>query len=344
MDTEVKEALETFFDRAVEPSFIFKTDRIWPEAAQEQLAGKSEEFQIAFWIELEKEFKKKEKAIGHIHKGGIYWALANLLLIQGDLTKAINYLDDSVAEDREIGNQFSAAIGFSSILKPLVYRFKKDQWKFDETIMQFYESLSIEERREFASRLLETHNQVISSQIVIIKEEFFHFIADESIRRVVHDSYIELKDILLNIQLKTYFSCLFSAGSILEGMLDDLFLQNSQMIWQLFQSNSKIQEKISKDSRLRKTDDYDAGLTLGEKIFILRMLIEHGSSPIPRVPILQMLIIAEYRDLIHPRRRTGFGFEANRYVASVIFTFISHIAGSWWPENIHKTLRASNST
>lgn len=338
MDTEVKEALEMFFNRVTEPSFIFKTDRIWPEAAQEQLSGKSEDFQLAFWIELEAAFKEKEKTIGHLHKGGIYWALANLYLIQGDLTKAINYLNDSVAEDRTRGDQFSAAIGFSSVLKPLVFRFKKDQWKFDEQIMEFYESLSVEERQEFASRLLATHNQVVNSQMVVIKEEFFHFIADESIRRVVRDSYIEIKDILLGTSLKTYFSCLFSAGSILEGMLDDLFLQNGRMIWRLFQNNSKIQKKLGEGSRLRKTGDYDAGFTLGEKIVVLRMLIDHGNSPIPRVPILQMLIIAEFRDLIHPRRRKGFEFEVNWYVAAVIFTFISHIAEHWWPENVQKTL------
>lgn len=340
MDTEIKKALEIFFNRVTEPSFIFKTDRIWPEAALEQLADKSEEFQIAFWIEIEKALKEKEETIGHIHKGIIYWSLSNLFLIQGDLTKAINYLNDSIAEDRTRGDQFSAAIGFSSVLKPLVYRFKKDQWKFDERIMELYESLSVEERWEFAGLLFTTHNQVVSSQIVIIKEEFFHFIADEVIRRVVHDSYIEIRDILLGPKIKTYFSCLFSAGSILEGMLDDLFLQNDQMIWHLFRANSEIQKKLDKDSRLRKAN-YDAGFTLGEKIMVLRMLIDHGNSPIPRVPILQMLIIAEFRDLIHPRRRKGFEFEVNWYVAAVIFSFISHIAGHWWPENVQKSLGTS---
>jgi hypothetical protein len=50
---------------------------------------------------------------------------------------------------------------------------------------------------------------------------------------------------------------------------------------------------------------------------------------VPKVSILQMLIIAEYRNLIHTKRRIEFAFEVNRYVAACILTFINQIASHW---------------
>lgn len=341
MDNGIKNAIDRFFSKLAEPAFIFRTDKVWPEAAIEQLKNKDEEFQKRFWVALEKELKEKEKTLGRIHKGAIHWSLATIFFSQGDLTKTIEYLGLSSNEDRQRGDTFTAAIGLSSVLKPLLYRFKGNQWNFDEEIMQFYESLSTDEKREFARRVVTTHNQVASGGMVVIKDDFFHFIDATTIRRVIHDSYVEMREILLVRGLKTYFSCFFSAGSILEGMLDDLLTKNDQGIWRLFQTNTKIQKGLEKNSRLRQTD-YSASLSLGQKIMVLRMLTKHGTSPIPKVPILQMLIIAEYRDLIHPRRRAEFEFEGNWYVAAFIFTFISQIAHHWWPQNVQRELSADN--
>jgi hypothetical protein len=337
MDEGITAAIDNFFKRLADPAFIFRTGKVWPDAALDELRGKDQGFQKQFWIELEKVLKEKEKALGHIHKGGIYWSLAILLLGEGNLTQAIDNLNRSSDEDRQRGDTFSAAIGLSSILKPLVKRFKKNEWRFDEEIMRFYELLAQEERGEFARRIGGTHDQVAGFGMTVIKDEFFHFIVDEAIRRVVHSSYIEIRDILLGRGLKTYFSCVFSSGSILEGMLDDLFSRNEQEVWRLFRADTKIDKALNPDSRLRKTD-YDASLTLGEKIMVLRILTEHGGSPIPKVPILQMLILAEYRDLIHPRRRASFEFKGNWYVAAFIFSFISQIAHHWWPENVKREL------
>lgn len=329
---EITAAIEGLFRRVSDPVFIFGTGKDWPEAAHEQLVNRNEEFQKQFWLALEVKLKEMEKSVGHIHKGGIYWRLSIIFLGQGQLTEAIHYVELSSAEDRRRGDKFSAAIGLSSIIEPLIYRFKKTEWRFDKEIMQFYESLTPDERREFANRLAVTHDQIVSQQIPIIKDEYFHFIVDEQTRRIVHDSYIEIRDIILNVSLKTYFSCIFSTGSILEAMLDDLFYRNDQEVWHLFRASKEINNDLDKESRLRKTT-YDASLTLGEKIMILRLLAKYGITPIPKVPILQMLIIAEYRDLIHPRRRKGFAFEANAYVASFILIFINQIASHWWQEN-----------
>lgn len=342
MNSEINKAIEGFFARLSEQSFILRTDKVWPDAALSQLKDRDETFRKQFWLELEKVFTEKEKTLGHLHKGQIYWRLAIIFLGEGNLTKAIDYLGLASAEDRQRGDTFSAAMGLLSILKPLVHRFKGSTWKFDDQIMEFYETLSNGEKREFANRLVSTHDQVASGRMTVIKDEFFHFIADETTRRVIHDNYIEIKDILSGSPLKTYLSCLFSAGSFLEGMLDDLFSRDDQKIWKLFHNNENIQKDVRGDSKLRATD-YDDGMTLGSKISALRLWTMHATSPVPKVAILQMLIIGEYRDLIHPRRRRAFAFEANGYVASFIFTSISQVASHWWPENVQKELGATKS-
>ncbi len=330
MDAELRSALDRFFQRLVEPAFIFNTDNVWPDAALEQLQGKDADFQIRFWIDLERHLKEQEKVLGHIHKGDIYWFLAILFLGRGDLTRTIEYLDLGANEDRLQGRTFSAAIGLSSMLKPLVYHFRKDRLEFDEAIMGFYESLSSEEKREFAERLVATHQQVGRGGMAVIPDEAFQFVGDPVIRRVVRDSYVEMKEILSARTLPTYFSCLFSAGSILDGMLDDLFMQDDQRVWRTFHAHAEIQREVENDVRLR-APEYNASLFLGRKLKVLRLLAERKISPVPKVPILQMLIIAEYRNLIHTKRRMEFAFEVNWYVAACILTFINQIASHWSP-------------
>jgi hypothetical protein len=331
MDHDLRTAMDRFFRRLVEPDFIFNTDNIWPDAALEQLQGRDADFQIRFWTALEEHLKEKERTLGHIHKGDIYWFLAILFLGQGNLTKTIEHLDLSAHEDRQKGRTFSAAIGLSSILKPLVYHFRKDTLEFDQEIMGFYESLSAEEKREFAERLVATHQQVGRGGMAVLPDAGFQFVVDPTIRRVVRDSYLEMKEILAARTLTTYFSCLFSAGSILDGILDDLFAQHDQRVWRVFHSNAEIQREVENDIRLR-APDYNASLFLGRKLKALRLLAERGISPVPKVPIVQMLIIAEYRNLIHTKRRMEFAFEVNWYVAACILTFINQIASRWSPQ------------
>lgn len=202
-----------------------------------------------------------------------------------------------------------------------------------------YESLSPEEKREFAERLVATHQQVGRGGMAVIPDEGFQFVMDPTIRRVVRDSYAEMKAVLEARTLPTYFSCLFSAGSILDGILDDLFAQHDQRVWRAFHANAEIQREVENDIRLR-APDYNASLFLGRKLKALRLLAERGISPVPKVPILQMLIIAEYRNLIHTKRRMEFAFEVNWYVAACILTFINQIASHWSPEAEREARRA----
>jgi len=105
--------------------------------------------------------------------------------------------------------------------------------------------------------------------------------------------------------------------------------------WKKFKSIKGL--KIDKKSKINSTK-YSSGMTLGQKIQVLRFMTEKGCSPISHSSILQLIIIGEYRDLIHPRRRIEFEYEANRYVATFLFTMISKVAGDWWPENVNKRL------
>ena len=84
----------------------------------------------------------------------------------------------------------------------------------------------------------------------------------------------------------------------------------------LFKSNKNINEKVEK--YLKENSDkkgiplgatkYPMHTTLNTKIKAFRLMAEEGISPIPKYAILQMTLIGEYRDLIHPRRRLDFNF------------------------------------
>jgi hypothetical protein len=204
--------------------------------------------------------------------------------------------------------------------------------------MAFYGLLEPAERQQFANNLVTTHNMAATGGIQVIKPDFFTFIADEGKRRVCQSTYQEIFAIIRGGAVATFYSCIFSTGSIVEGMLDDLFERDDQRIWKLLRDSTTVMEHVAPDSRLRRSGDYDSGMTLGEKIMILRLLGQYARSPIPRPAILLMLIVAEYRDLIHPRRRLEFEFEANAYVAAFIFTLISVLASHWWPNNIDQQL------
>jgi hypothetical protein len=76
--------------------------------------------------------------------------------------------------------------------------------------------------------------------------------------------------------------------------------------------------------------------SLRRKLKALRLMAERGISAVPKVPIVQMLIIAEYRNLIHTKRRMEFAFEVNWYVAACILTFINQIASHWSPDTARR--------
>jgi len=337
MTTPAHEAVSELLTRLSDLDRLLKDDGAWAPLADELLAEKEPEFQKAFWLALESAIESREERIGTCHKGHIYWRLALLSLTSGELTEAIDYLAKAGDEDRRRGNTFSAAIGLQSVLRPLVFRYKGTAWKFDQQIMDFYDSLTTSERREFAETLVRTHDLVADGQLNVIRPEFFTFVQDEGIRKVVQSSYDEILAIMGSQRLATYYSCIFSAGSLLEGMLDDLLSRDSQALWRVFRDDVTVMSHVENSSRLRK-DNFESGLTLGEKIMVLRLQAVHARSPVPKPAILLMLIMGEYRDLIHPRRRLDFDFDANAYVAAFVFTLVSHIAHHWWPEQVKAQL------
>jgi len=229
-----------------------------------------------------------------------------------------------------------------SVLKPLLTRYRDGKsWIFDQDMNDFYSSLNSQEKRDFAKDFFEVHDMTASGSIWVIKDDFFGFIDDSKKRQVTFDTYREVRDIVMNINLATYYSCLFSMGSILEGMLDDLFERDNQKVWNLFHNSPVIQADVQKGSRIER-ETFNSGMTLGEKIKALLLMAKHDKLPMPKHAVLQMRIIGEYRDLIHPRRRLDSPYKPDRYVASFLFTMISRFAGHWWQENITKlTLEAS---
>lgn len=333
--SEVTDAINKFSSIIKELDLNIKDDNSWPVIVNELTKGKDYQFLFPFWSELLIFFNKEEKRVGHCHKGTIYWTISLLYLQNGDITKCLEFLDLSVNEDKaKAPSAFTASIGLSSVLKPLLNRYKRTSWKLDKEINDFYESLTKNEKKLFADEFFNTHDLSAGGVIWIINENSFGFISDNVKRKVIFDTYIEVRDTVMNTNLKTYYSSIFSLGSILEGMLDDLFERDSQKVWNIFNSDTSIQAEVDRSTRLA-SKQYNSGMTLGEKIKALRLMAKYDKLPMPKQAVLNMLIIGEYRDLIHPRRRLAFEYEPNKYVATFLLTMLSRLAGNWWEQNIN---------
>ncbi len=311
-----------------------KNDSSWPKIAFELLKNVDEDIQQCFWEEVESYFLDIEKQVGYCHKGQIYWRLSLLHLQKGDIAKCIDYLEKSGEENKKNdATKPSAALNLLSVLKPLEMRYKEGKsWSYDKEIMEFYFSLGSNEKRDFAKEFYETHDMIVKGHVMTINEDSFGFISDKQIREVIHNTYNEVRDIILMFNLKTYYSCIFLIGSILEGMLDDLFKKDNQNLWKIFSNDEDIQSDIDKKTKLASST-YEDGMTLGQKNKALRLLAKYNKLTImPRHAVLQMLIIGEYRDLIHPRRRLYAPYKPSKYVACFLFNMIERFAGNWWPE------------
>jgi hypothetical protein len=336
---DVGKSIKIFAETIAKLNIDIKDDKDWVVISDSLIKNKDYDFQYNFWIELEKYFKNKEKELGHCHKGNLYFQLAVLMLQKGNIDDTISFLDRSRSEDIIKNNlQFTASSGLLSILHPLFFRYKKKGDKrMSEEIKTFYETLNQDAKESFALQLFESHNNSATGKIVYIKPDFFTFIVDEKIRKIAFDTYVEVREILLNLRIPTYFSCIFSIGSVLEAMLDDIFTRNEEELWKLFISNKVIKKLIDPKSMLN-SDNYPMSATLNTKIKALRLMSNEDICPIPKQTLLQMTLIGEYRDLIHPRRRLDFIFEANLFVASFLFSLLSQIAGNLWSENIAKNM------
>jgi hypothetical protein len=337
--SELTESIDLFKKSITDLKIDIHNDDKWPIIADSILKGKSIDFIYHFWLNLEQFFLEYETNNGHCHKGQIYWQLTSIALQKGDIDKCFDFLNKCNHED-DIRDKsvFTAAKGLLSIIHPLFYRFSDNPAnKMTIEIKDLYNSLNPSDKLTFASQLFESHNNCATHKIVYILPDYFTFIADERLRKIMFDTYVEIQNIIQHPS-NTYYASIFSIGSVIETMLDDLFLRNSSEIWKLFHNNESIQTKITSPNSPLHSVEYPLQTTLNTKIAALRMLDEENIRPLPRYTLLQLTLIGEYRDLIHTRRRLNFQFNANYYVATFLFSMISQIAGNLWSEVIIKRL------
>lgn len=340
-----EERIDKFLRIITELNIDLRDDGQWPLIFGQVISGDNLYQQYLTWNKLLMFFLEKEKQLGHCHKGNIYWSLGVIDLKIGNIDKAIKYLEESSKEDKLKLNgekRITASIGLLSIIKPLLHRYKnkKENWGLDLKIKELYELLTVDERGKFADVLLTAHNNFANGKLKVTLDNFFTFITDDKTREITQNTYKELTSAVLNGVQGTYYSQMFALGSMCEAILDELFMRNQQEFWKQFKSNQKIQKKIANDSIMNK-QDYPTGLTLDQKIWILREMTINDICPITKPSVLLLVIIGEYRDLIHPRRRISFEFEATRYVISVLLDSFTDIAGDWWPQNIKKIIEAN---
>jgi hypothetical protein len=342
------EKVEKFKKIINELEIDIKDDDKWPLVFEQIIRSGDLNQQYKDWKALLEFFHKQEGKLGHCHKGQIFWKLGVMDLINGSISSAIAYLDLSSEEDKIKLNgekRITASIGLLSVIKPLLHRYKNksQSWELDKNLNALYELLSDEEKRKFATILLEAHDNFSTGKTKIILENFFTFITNDRIREITKDMYKEVSESILLGAQTTYISQIFAIGSMCEAILDELFQRNDQEVWKIFRLNDAIQQQIAKEGRnsKMKQQDYDSSMNLGEKIWMLRAMVGQRNCPITKESVLLLSIIGEYRDLIHPRRRLSFPFDPNRYVASVLIACLSHIAGDWWPENVRKIIEAN---
>lgn len=344
MESNVNNAIKEFFARLTDEKELLRNDLFWAKIADLLLIGKDDDFREKFWIKLESKFIEKEKTIGHCHKGQIYWRLSIIYLGKGDITKTLYYLNEAVEEDKIRGDNFSAAMGLQSVLEPLLNRYKNKakKWLLDEKIKEFYDLLSTEQKVTFAHNISLIHDRVVTLQTMVIRENFFDFIINEKIRNIVKDIYFENTEIITKRPINTYYTPIFSIGSILEGMLDDLFQRDNNRIWELFKKTPEATKLINPSSPL-KSSHYSDIMTLGQKVKILELMALTKCCPVSENSILMMIIIEEYRNLIHLTRTLEFKFRPNGYIAGFLFQFIPNIASDWWPANVDSKIRSIKS-
>lgn len=334
-------ALKTFINVTSRLKIDLHDDMSWTTISTEILKGTDLIFQKEFWNKLDKFFRVFEKQNGHCHKGLIYWELSIIWLQEGDINQTIAYLVKSKNEDEERNlNAFTASMALLSILYPLFFRFSNSHKStITKEMEELYNSLTSEEKLQFANTLFEAHNNSSQSKLVYILPDYFTFLIDEKIRKIVKDTYTEVQHILTRGPFISYYTSIFGVGSILEAMIDDLFTRDGEKFWKIFKRNPIVLKLIKSDKDIFHSTDYPLQTTLNRKIAALRLMAKANISPVPNSILLLMTLIGEYRDLIHPRRRLDFNFEANAYVALFLFSLLSQIASHFWPENTEKLLK-----
>jgi len=320
-----------FFATVNKLQIDLKTDRVWAPIADYLSAGLSKDRQIKYWLELDAEFKKREKLTrSKYHKGLIYFKLAILHLSNKTLKKCLKFLQLSKIEDhRTFQNNTTASFQLEKILRPLENIVREKSTKI------IFEALSSELSEDFFNSLKQCHDYGALGQIyqITLPPDEWLFVSDERIRKVVSSLYFESLTILANNRVfNTFYSVVFNLGCIIDGLIDDIFTRNDQEVWNQFRNNKIIMENHSSDKPMNSIK-YPNYITLDKKIEALEALSIQGFNRIPKTKILQMRIINNFRNLIHSEKIVKKEYAVNFYIANFLFTFIAHIAHDLWPEN-----------
>ena len=332
------ELAEIFFQLASHLNIGLKNDDTgWTDLADEMIGKRSRKDQQLFWEEMLSTFISLEQASKqHHHKGGIYWKLALLSASKKTIDDHLGFLKKSRADDLRRGDQFSASIGLLSIIDPLYTYIKSDPNR-----AKLFESLSPQEDRNFFDTIFNFHDLTVFGRIKYITPPSWSFVADPCRKEVLSRTYYEIFNILKSLEMDSYYSCVFSIGSVLEGFIDDLFERDGGKLWGVFLNDSRISKKVKKFYHNKTSNPRGAGFltkakypketTLGTKIQALQFMLDYKICPFPRIVILELNLINCYRNLIHPNKQENFGYIANRYLASVLFAFLADAAHYLWP-------------
>ena len=114
----VQQRIDQLFIDVTDPNKVIRDDKYWAPIADSIIGNESEKIQLTFWRQLEREFKQRERIIGHCHKGHIYWRLGLIHLLSGSIFDAIKQFERSKREDlMRDPNHFSSSMGMLALVK-----------------------------------------------------------------------------------------------------------------------------------------------------------------------------------------------------------------------------------
>lgn len=296
----------------------------------------NEDYQLHFFKKLAELFKEKDS---NNHCGQQYWRLALIYLHRGGISDSIIYFEKAAKEDKDRGDTFSAAIGFLSVIKPLIYTFdkKKQEYLYAEKSQNIclYQSLKPEEKKVFAETLFNYHDNTVGGLYSRISD--FDFISDSKRRETFKSLYSELTYLvslsIKNKKEKIGFGIVFISGALLEIMLEDLFTKENAKLWKFYRNDEDLYKKVGfcdgEISDNKYKNEYCYSLSLGQLLRIVTVLAKEKNT-VPKITILLMSIIYEYRNLIHSNRLIKFDHKPNYLLAGAIYNSFSNIAHYWW--------------
>jgi len=325
LKNQARMAAANFFNSTRKSTKIdIHDDSEWPRMADAFLGSvgtaDNEYFELHFLLELARLFRVAERVErSFYHKGQQYWRIGFIYLRGNEFKKAIRYFRLSRREDQKRNkNQFTASVGVLRLLEPLWMNHAR------RSALNFFASLSSDEMRDFVKTFSENHNNYIVGRYTRISWSAtqYRFVKRPTVREIIKAKYEEINDLYFRQPLSSNYGAVFVIGSILEGLLDDLFTRDNYRIWDEYKNY--FGEKAM----------YPLATPLGTKIDLLRKLSVCKGYPVPKNIILWMVMIQEYRNLIHPNKEYSSQiYSADSYVCAMLFSSLANIAHYWWPKN-----------